>query len=360
MSNQPVSGWIARVSNSRVALLTVLLVLVVLGMMLLSGLGYTSAPYTTDYMAAALINAVPLAMLGLAELFVILSGRAGIDLSVGAVVSLAGIIFGFAYGIWEWPLLVAVVFAVVFGMLCGLINGILVAYVDFPPIIATLASFYAFKSIAILISGQAPISTPRIQAFYSAAKAIELPLIGQYLPLIPLGIITFMIPVAIVVWILLARTTFGRTLYAEGTNDEAARWAALPNRAYRAIAYALAGGISALAGVFVVAQFASARPDAGVAGNGMALPAITIAVLGGVAITGGIGRVSGVILATLVVVWLNAGILLLVPGNAGAQMQLAALGVLLLGASLANGQIQIPWRRKRSVAKTTQQQREVA
>ena len=61
---------------------------------------YLTAPYDFDYMSAALINAVPLAMLGFAELFVILSGRGGIDLSVGAIVSLAGMVFGFAYGQW--------------------------------------------------------------------------------------------------------------------------------------------------------------------------------------------------------------------------------------------------------------------
>ena len=86
-----------------------------------------------------------------------------------------------------------------------------------------------------------------------------------------------------------------------------------------------------------VAQFASARPDAGVSGNGMALPAITIAVLGGVAITGGIGRVAGVVLATLLIVWLNAGILLAFVGNEGSQYQLLALGAVLIFAALLNG-----------------------
>ena len=70
--------------------------------------GYLTAPYDFDYMSASLINAVPLAMLGLAELLVILSGRGGIDLSVGAIVSLAGMVFGFAYGEWGWPLGLAI------------------------------------------------------------------------------------------------------------------------------------------------------------------------------------------------------------------------------------------------------------
>lgn len=346
MKQNPIQRVLANLTTNRVLLLAVLLVVVVVGMMSLSAAGFTSARYTPDYMAMALINAIPLAMLGLAQLLVILSGRAGIDLSVGAVVSLSGIVFGFAYGVWGWPLFLAILLAVLVGAACGAVNGILVAYIDFPPIIATLASFYALKSIAILVSNQSPINTQPIQDFYSAAQSVEIPLIGRFLPLVPLGLLTFLVPVAVLVWVLLNRTTFGRVLYAAGTNDEAARWAALPNRLYRGLSYALSGGISALAGVFVVAQFASARPDAGVSGNGMALPAITIAVLGGVAITGGIGRVAGVLLATLVVVWLNAGILLLVPGNAGSQMQLLALGVLLLGASLLNSPFKFPWKRR--------------
>lgn len=350
--NHTVRNMLSSISTNRVLFLGLLLVVVVGSMMGSSAAGLMSASYTPDYMAASLISAVPLAMLGLAELLVIVSGRAGIDLSVGAVATLAGVMFGFSYGIWEWPLWLAILLATSVGMLCGAVNGLLVSYLDFPPIIATLATFYAIKSLAILISKQTSINTPPIQDFYSAAQSVEIPLIGQYFPLVPLGLLTFMVPTAVVVWFLLNRTTFGRTLYAAGTNDEAARLAALPNKVHRAISYALAGGISALAGVFVVAQFASARPDAGVSGNGMALPAITIAVLGGVAITGGVGRVSGVLLSTLVVVWLNAGILLLVPGNTGSQLQLLALGVLLLGASLMNTKLRFR-RRRRSTSVTT-------
>ena len=108
-------------------------------------------------------------------------------------------------------------------------------------------------------------------------------------------------------------------------------------RGTRFKAYVYAGLISGLVAVVTVAQFASARPDAGVSGNGMALPAITIAVLGGVAITGGIGRVAGVVLATLLIVWLNAGILLAFVGNEGSQYQLLALGAVLIFAALLNG-----------------------
>jgi ribose/xylose/arabinose/galactoside ABC-type transport system permease subunit len=323
--------------TQRIALLVVLLAAVLITMTTLSSNNYLSAPYDSSYLAATLINAVPLVLLGLAELLVITSGRGGIDLSVGAIVSLTGMVFGFAYGQWGWSLFPALVLAVAFGALCGALNGVLVAYLGFPALITTLATYYAFSSLALVINDQQPINATPIQQLYSTARAVEVPFLPDAVPAIPLGVFTYLLPAVVVVWLLMARTTYGRRLYAIGTNDVAAEWTGIDVRRTRFLAYVGAGALSGLVAVYTVAQFASARPDAGVAGNGMALPAITIAVLGGVAITGGIGRVAGVVLATLLIVWLNAGILLAVPGNAGTQFQLFALGFVLVFAALLNG-----------------------
>jgi ribose/xylose/arabinose/galactoside ABC-type transport system permease subunit len=324
------------VLTQRTALLVVLLLAVVVTLTTLSQRNYLSAPYDASYLAATLINAVPLAMLALAELLVITSGRGGIDLSVGAIVSLTGMVFGFAYGQWGWPLAPAIVLALVLGAACGALNGFLVAHLGFPALIATLATYYAFRSLALVVNDQKPINSAPVQELYSTATSVRVPLVGDALPEVPLGTITFLLPTALVVWVVLARTTAGRRLYAIGTNDVAARWSGIDVRRTRWSAYVAAGAISGLVAVVTVAQFASARPDAGTSGNGMALPAITIAILGGVAITGGVGRVAGVVLATLLVVWLNAGILLAVPGNEGSQFQLFALGVVLVVAALLN------------------------
>jgi ribose/xylose/arabinose/galactoside ABC-type transport system permease subunit len=318
--------------TQRIVLLLVLLVAVVVTFVVLSRRNYLTAAYDTSYMSTALISAVPLVMLGLAELLVITSGRGGIDLSVGANVSLTSMVFGFAYGEWGWPLWPAVLLAAVFGGLLGAVNGYLIAYIGYPALITTLATYYAYSSLAVVINGQQPISTAPIQQLYSTAESVDV--LG--LP-VPLGTLTFLLPTAVVVWLILNRTTYGRRLYAIGTNDVAAQWTGIDVRRSRFTAYVMAGVVSGLVAVVTVAQFASARPDAGTAGNGMALPAITIAVLGGVAITGGIGRVAGVVLATLLIVWLNAGILLAVPGNAGSQFQLFALGAVLVFAALLNG-----------------------
>lgn len=331
------SQWTRLLLTNRTVLLVALLVIVLVAFGVMSATGGLAADFNADYLSAALINLVPLAMLALAQLLVIVSGGGGIDLSVGANVTLSGMIFGFMYGMWGWPLWLALIGAILVGALFGLVNGVLIAYVGYLPLIVTLATYYAMWSISLVINGQKPINSQPIQDLYSLSQAVELPLIGQFLPLIPLGVFLFLIPTVVVVWLVIAKTTYGRELYAVGTNDLAAKWAGLNVARTRMLAYIGAGAISGLVAVVTVSQFASARPDAGIAGNGMALPAITMAVLGGVAIFGGSGRVAGVVLAALLIVWLNAGILLAIPGNAGSQFQLFALGAILVGSALLNG-----------------------
>lgn len=323
--------------TNRTVLIAVLLAIVVIGFFAADAGGALRGAYNPDYMFSSMINLVPLTMLALAQLVVIVSGGGGIDLSVGSIVSLTGMVFGFMFGLWGIPLLVAVPLAIVFGALLGAINGVLVAWFGFPPLITTLATYYAYWSLALVINNQRPISTEPIQGLYELSRSFEIPLIGQYLPLVPTGLALFLLPTVVVVWYMMSKTTFGRKLYAIGTNDQAADWSGIDVRVTRGMAYVISGAISGLVAVVTVSQFASARPDAGTTGNGMALPAITIAVLGGVAITGGIGRVLGVVLAALLIVWLNAGILLLFAGNVAGQVQLAALGLILVGAALLNG-----------------------
>jgi ribose/xylose/arabinose/galactoside ABC-type transport system permease subunit len=332
-----VSRVVRAILTQRVILLAILVVVLLVVMSILDTGGYTAGSYDSDYLASSLINAVPLVMLGLAQLIAIVSGKGGIDLSVGAIVSVVSMGFGFMYGEWGFPLGVSIVAAIILGALLGAVNGLMVAYLGFPPLIATLATYYAFRSLAIVVNHQMPISTKPLQDLYSLSSSVPIPVIGDYLPDIPLGIVLFLLPTVVVVWFILNQSPYGRRLFAIGTNDEAARWASIDVKATQAWAYVLSGAISGLAAVVTVSQFASARPDAGDSGSGMALPSITIAVLAGVAITGGIGRVSGVVMATLLVIWLNAGILLLFVGNLGSQLQSLALGTILVLAALLNG-----------------------
>ena len=325
-------GSLARsLLEDRVALLVILLVVVLVWFLVLSAGGYLVAPYDLDYMASALESMVPLAILGLAQLLVIVSGRGGFYLSFGAMVSLVGMVFGFAYGMWEWSFLPALLLALAAGVVLGAVNGFLVAYLRVPALIATLATYYAYSSLALISNDNAPISTRPLQDLNSITRGVQVAGLA-----VPRQVFTFLVPVAVLVWLLVNRAPYGRRLYAVGTNEVAARYASLEVARVRFGAYTLSGLLSAVVAVITAAQFASARPDAGTVGNGMALPAITIAVLGGVAIAGGVGRVAGVLVAALLIVWLNAGILLYFEGSQGSQYQLFALGAVLLVSALFN------------------------
>ena len=276
------AGSLARsLLEDRVALLAVLLVVLVAWFFALSAGGYLVAPYDLPYMASALESMVPLAILGLAQLLVIVSGRGGIDLSVGAMVSLVGMAFGFAYGEWGWSFLPALLLALAAGVVLGAVNGFLVAYLRVPALIATLATYYAYSSLALISNDNAPISTRPLQDLNSITHSVQLGGLA-----VPRQVFTFLVPVAVLAWLLVNRAPYGRRLYAVGTNEVAARYAGLDVARVRFGAYTLSGLLSAVVAVITAAQFASARPDAGTVGNGMALPAITIAVLGGVAIAG--------------------------------------------------------------------------
>ena len=156
--------------TQRIVLLLVLLLAVVVTFVVLSQRNYLTAPYDASYMSAVLISAVPLVMLGLAELLVITSGRGGIDLSVGANVSLTSMVFGFAYGLWGWPLWLAILSAAAFGGLLGAVNGFLIAYIGYPALITTLATYYAFspspglRFIALDTTATGGVDAPAVSA----------------------------------------------------------------------------------------------------------------------------------------------------------------------------------------------------
>lgn len=279
--------------------------------------GYLTLSFLGEQTAISL----EVGLLALGQLVVILTGRGAIDLSAGAMVSMASMVFGFTAGLWGWPLPLAVAATLAAGWLMGALNGYLAAYVGYPAIIVTLATWYVWRSVALVVNDTKPISA-------------ELPggiddLIGTVAGL-RLHILVVFVPVVVVIWVMLNRTTFGRRIYGVGTNETAAHFAGLQVARTRFHAFAISGLLAGIAAITVTAFYHSARPDAG---DPMVLRAITVAVLGGVAISGGAGKVSGVVLATLLVAFLNGGLTLL---EVGSRYQLAALGALLLGSALLN------------------------
>jgi ribose/xylose/arabinose/galactoside ABC-type transport system permease subunit len=291
-------------------------------------------------------NGVIIGLLAIGEAIVILSGGGGIDLSVGSMLSLSGMVLGILnieHGVNIW---VAAAAAILAGTLLGAINGWLVSKLRIPPLIVTLATFYGYAAIALQVTNTKPLpdaTQPNLpQAFPQEFIALgngnvqniswlsRIPKIaGQG---IPFQFLIIFVPLLLLAIFILHKTLGGRYLYGVGTNALAARFTAIDVWAVRFWAYVAAGFLSGVGAVIQTALNASATPDVGASMN---LQAITIAVLGGVSIMGGEGAVVGVALATLVVVFLYNGLGLLL-GDAAGVWQPVALGVLLICSVFLN------------------------
>ena len=215
-------------------------------------------------------------LISLGMLVVILTG--GIDLSVGAVVALAGIT---ASGLQaDVPLALAVLIALVVGSVAGMVNGFLVARFRLAPFIVTLATLSAFRGLVFVYS-DTPI-TPDDPSFRTLLG-------GGFIGPIPVPVIVMLVCYA-VVWLFIDRTTPGRAIVAIGGNAEAVRLAGVNVRQHAVLAYLLSGFFSALAGVLLVSRLGIAQPNVGV---GYELDAIAACVIGGAILGGGGGSVVG-------------------------------------------------------------------
>lgn len=261
-----------------------------------------------------------LALLGIAQALVMVSGNDGIDLSVGAMMSLSGVLFGIAvthgvtFGIALFiPLLV--------GAFLGGINALLTAVIGIPPLIATLGSSFIYSSLALYITGGTPIS-----GFPDSFKWL-----GQDTTLgIPNQVLFVVVPVAIVILFGVYRTRFGRYVYLVGTNETAARFATIDVVKVRFGVYTLAGLLAGISSIIMSSWLMTARADVG---NGYELQAIAVSVLGGIAVIGGSGHLGGVLLAVLVITVFSSGIQI---ANVNPIWQLAVLGFILIFAVSLN------------------------
>ena len=226
---------------------------------------------------------VELGLLAIALTPVIVTG--GIDLSVGAMMGLAAVVFGAACRDWGLHPAAAAVIALAVGCAGGALNAVLVARLKIPPLIVTLGTFSLFRGIAEGIT-QAAVN-------YSGFPPGFL-FVGQgYL----WGVIPAQLPLFIVVFaayvVLLHRSIIGRALYAIGFTPAGARYAGIPVARRVGLVYLLSGLVSSLAAVVYVAHLGQARSDAG---NGYELDAITAVVLGGTSVFGGRGTLWGTLL----------------------------------------------------------------
>lgn len=273
---------------------------------------------------AYLLQYVPvLGVLGMAQTLVMLSGGPGIDLSIGATMSLVGLAIAGLFGL-GMPLLPACAIGLLAGGLLGAVNAFLVCVLRVPSLMATLATFFAYSGLALALTGGSPIGG--IPNWFGTLAQ------GRILG-VPIHMWTVFVPLAIVLHVMLSRTRVGSHIYAAGNDERAAFLSGVKVWRLRFALYCLSGVIAAVAAIMTLAWFQAARPDAG---EGMELLSVTIAVLGGAHIFGGIGRISGTVLAVLIVTTLQVALQL---ANISQAWQLAAIGLLLIGSVVADNAV---------------------
>jgi rhamnose transport system permease protein len=273
------------------------------------------SPYFLDIknLARSSFDFMELGIMMLPLLFIIITGN--IDLSIastmGMSASLMGLLHNMQVNIW-----VAVLCGLMIGGAGGLLNGYLVAKVKLPALVVTIGTYAFFRGLAYSFLGD--------QAAKGYPDAFTY--IGQgYIPgsLIPMPVVIFL-TLAIIFGLVLHKSVFGRRVYAIGNNEKAASYSGVPADRIKILLFVLSGLISALAGIVLAARFGSTRPDIG---TGFELTVITIAVLGGIDINGGVGTMIGACLALVTMGMLKFGMGLV---DIKPQEQIIVIGLILI------------------------------
>jgi ribose transport system permease protein len=255
-------------------------------------------------------------ILAIGESLVILTG--GIDLSVGALAGLAGILAAWFDVHAKLPALAAIVVTVVICAAVGLWHGLLVTRLKVPPFVITLVTFTVAQGLALAITSGTPIDD--IDLLFSDISS-------YYIFQVPVPAL-FFIAAAVIAWFVMERTYVGRQIYAVGGNREAARLAGIPVNRRIVATYVASAVLASIVGVLVIGRMNVADPSVG---PGWELIAIAAAVVGGVSLTGGEGRILGVAAGAILLEIIANGLLALHVSPYFQQVvQGAVLGIAIL------------------------------
>ena len=253
--------------------------------------------------------------------FVILIG--GIDLSIGSIITLVNMVCAFMMVNMNCHWLIAVLAVLVIGVLIGILNGLMVAKIGIPALIATFAAQTVFEGLAYILTAGMPVSGfnkiyPAMNFF--ARSTMDLPFIS-----IPWCAIIMVACLAAGSFIL-NRSYFGRYFYAIGGNEEAAELSGILVDKVKILIYALSGFFAALAGIVMLSRTGSAQATVG---KGKEFDVITCVVLGGVSVNGGVGRISGVVAGVFIIGCLTNGLILMYVSE---YIQMVVKGLVLAAA----------------------------
>lgn len=264
---------------------------------------------------ARLIGMYGIFSLGLG--FVIITG--GIDLSVGSVFALLGVLLSLMLVEWHWAAPLAVLAIVGISMLLGWIHGLLITRVRLQPFIVTLCGLLFYRGIARVVSRDETKGFGNAQGFEGLQKLAT----GSFLG-IPMPFILLMV-FAVLLWVALHRSVYGRYLLALGRNEEAARYSGVPTKRLIASVYVLSGALAGFAAILLAFYTNSISPSSH--GNSFELFGIAAAVLGGCSLRGGEGSVVGILIGTaLLQVLQNLVNLLGIP----TSLNFAVMGAVIL------------------------------
>jgi ribose transport system permease protein len=260
-----------------------------------------------------------LALLAIGQTFVILTG--GIDLSVGSVVALTGVVAAKIVQGNPDMFIPAILGGVGVGLLCGLVNGTLVAYARVPSFIVTLGMMTFASGMAYYISNGSPVSN--LPKNYLSISTLNLASEGGFQLKIP---VVLMVIGFVVAWIILTKTAYGMRIYAVGGNSMASRIAGVRVRWVLVSAYAISSTLAGLAGVILAARVTAGIPATG---TGYELDSIAAVVVGGASLSGGIGTIGGTALGLFLIQTLNNGFDIM---NISSFVQKMIKGALIVGA----------------------------
>jgi ribose/xylose/arabinose/galactoside ABC-type transport system permease subunit len=250
--------------------------------------------------------------------FIIITG--GIDISVGSIVAVAGVIAGSIVNKNPEAALSALLFGTFACTLFGLVNGIMIAKFRIPPFIMTMAMLSIGRGFALVYANGAtfPIRSP---AFDVLGKG--------YLGFIPVPVI-ILIFVALLGIIVLSSTRFGRYVYAVGGNISAAKATGISAALIITLVYVIGSTLAGLAGVVLASRMSTGLPAVG---SGYELDAIAAVVIGGTSLSGGIGNVVGTLIGVLIIGIMNNGLDIL---NVSSYYQQIIKGIIIVAAVLAD------------------------
>ncbi len=304
----------------------VLLVVIVLEVIFFNAFGRKFL--TGDNVANIVRQSVEIGLLALVMTPVILTG--GIDLSVASLMGLCAVVFGMLWedaGLSPWA---AAVSAVAVGAIGGGLNAALITRLKLPPLIVTLGTFSLFRGLAEAFTEGTKAYTNLPENFLALGN-------GFFLG-VPVQAWVFVV-VAVGIWFLVHRTTFGRSVRAIGFSPEGARFAGIPVERRIATAYTMAGAVAGLAAVIFVSRVTEARANAGM---GYELAAITAVVLGGTSIFGGVGSIYGTLLGVAAVAILSNGLSrILSISSVSRELSGILTGALLLLALAAGAAVKV-------------------